>query len=138
MPLGNLKKKTKNTKLRCAEARGCTENTAYAIQILDTLLRGDSYPECLPKPQTGPCIQVTRRDLEQRIRPSEPHSLCHLGGHGLLMASKSQENRPPCTLWIAPLHTGSAYSDNSLGPPGEARPETPRGQPWMRKAAGSV
>lgn len=54
------------------------------------------------------------------------HSLYHLGGHGLLMvASKSQENRPPCTLWIAPLHSCSAYPYNSLGPPGEARPETP-------------
>lgn len=70
-----LKKKHQNTKLQCAGARGCTENRAYAIQALEPLLRGDSYPECLPKPQTGPCIHVTGRDLDQGIRSQEPRSL---------------------------------------------------------------
>lgn len=68
------------------------------------------------------------------------HSLCHLGGHGLLIrvASKSQENRPPCTLWRAPLHSRSAHPYSSLGPPGDARPETPRGRPQTREAVCSI
>lgn len=68
-------KKPQNTKLQCAEATGYAENPAYAMQTPDTLPRGDSHPECLPKPHTGPCVQVTRRGLGQGIRPREPLSL---------------------------------------------------------------
>ena len=106
-----LKKKKTNYSVQRPQAMQGTEHVLYKHLMLSP--GGDSRPENLPKPQTGPCAQG-------RESGEGSHALCQLGGRGLpAVAGNSQENRPPCPLWTAPIHTCPAYPFHSLGPPGK-------------------
>lgn len=101
--------KTPNYSVQRPQAMQRTEHILY--KHLTPSPGGDSCPEGLPKPQTGPCVQG-------RESGQGSHVLCHPRGCGLpVVAGKSQENRPPCSLWMAPNHTCSSHPYNSLGPP---------------------
>lgn len=65
--------KNPNTKRQCDRPQA-VQRTQHMRHKYQALSPGET-PECLPKPHTSPCVQVTRRDLGLGISPRETLSL---------------------------------------------------------------
>ena len=102
--------KTPNYSVQRPQAMQRTEHILY--KHLTPSPGGDSCPEGLPKPQTGPCVQG-------RESGQGSHVLCHPRGCGLpVVAGKSQENRPPCSLWMVLTIPAPVILTTAWGHPG--------------------
>lgn len=93
MPLGTLKRKNPKYPIPACRAHSRAGNRT---QTRDALPGGHSCPEHLPKPQTNPCAQVTRRGLGRGVRHGEPLSLPL--GRPWAPGSGRQEPREQATL----------------------------------------